>query len=171
MTKMLAPVDRRATRRAHAFVLACLVGVLTSITVGGAWDRAWHTREPFDDFFSPPHLFIYTTVAAAMCVYVVAVLDHRIVDVFGRRLRVRHRDLLPGPLVVLGAGLAAIGAAGIIDGIWHTRYGLDETNLSAPHKLLGTSILLVVLGYISCRLALDGGECGEHCPTCSGCLC
>lgn len=25
--------------------------------VGGGWDRGWHATHPFEDFFSPPHLF------------------------------------------------------------------------------------------------------------------
>ena len=26
--------------------------------VGFGWDRSWHATHPFEDFFSPPHLFI-----------------------------------------------------------------------------------------------------------------
>lgn len=154
MTQAPPRAEPDVTRRAHRLVLACLALVLISIGVGGSWDRAWHTREPFDDFFSPPHLFIYGTVAAAMCVFVVLATDRRTVRAFGEPIRILGwNHVLPGPVALLGAGLGGIGAAGALDAIWHTRYGLDETNFSAPHKLLGTSIFLVVLGYISCRLA------------------
>src|SRR5450631_4075013 len=33
------------------------------VSLGLAWDRQWHTQHVFDTFFSPPHLFVYTTVA------------------------------------------------------------------------------------------------------------
>jgi hypothetical protein len=29
--------------------------------VGFAWDRRWHATHPFEDFFSPPHLFVYSS--------------------------------------------------------------------------------------------------------------
>ncbi len=155
-THARADIDTHAARRAHRLVMACLVLVLISIGIGGSWDRAWHTRKPFDDFFSPPHLFIYGTIAAAMCIFAVLATDRRAVSAFGRSIAIaRWNSVLPGPVVLLGSGLAGIGAAGVLDAIWHSRFGLDETNLSAPHKLLGTSIFVVVLGYISCRLALD----------------
>ena len=28
--------------------------------VGFGWDRRWHATHPFEDFFSPPHLFVYS---------------------------------------------------------------------------------------------------------------
>jgi hypothetical protein len=28
--------------------------------IGFGWDRRWHATHPFEDFFSQPHLFIYS---------------------------------------------------------------------------------------------------------------
>ena len=50
-----------SARSAYRWLLAAVVLSLLAFGVGAAWDRAWHTRNPFEDFFSPPHFFIYTT--------------------------------------------------------------------------------------------------------------
>ena len=61
---------------------------------------------------------------------------------------------VPGPLALLVAGIAVVGAGGLLDGIWHTSSGLDETSWSLPHAMLGRGILLTALGFAACRLAL-----------------
>lgn len=53
--------DAASARIAYRWLLGAVVLSLLAFGVGAAWDRAWHTRNPFEDFFSPPHLFIYTT--------------------------------------------------------------------------------------------------------------
>jgi hypothetical protein len=50
--------------------------------------------------------------------------------------------------------LASLGLAGLLDGVWHTTFGLDETGWSLPHALLGHGILLTFWGFIASRLAL-----------------
>ena len=38
--------------------------------------------------------------------------------------------------------------------MWHTRFGLDETSFSMPHAMLGHGILIALLGFVACRLAI-----------------
>jgi hypothetical protein len=47
-----------------------------------------------------------------------------------------------------------LGLAGGLDFLWHTNFGLDETNWSTPHAMIGCGLCLTMLGLISCRLAL-----------------
>ena len=49
--------DARTARSAYRWLLAAVVLSLVAFGAGAAWDRAWHTRNPFEDFLSPPHLF------------------------------------------------------------------------------------------------------------------
>jgi hypothetical protein len=39
--------------------LAVVFDVL-AFGIGFDWDRRWHATHAFEDFFSPPHLFIYS---------------------------------------------------------------------------------------------------------------
>lgn len=47
-----------------------------------------------------------------------------------------------------------MGAAGLCDFYWHSRFGLDETSWSFPHAMLGWAVAITLLGFVSCRLAL-----------------
>jgi hypothetical protein len=53
------------------------------VGVGVGWDRPWHATHPFEDFFSPPHLFIYTNVLLATAVAVYVTFNARLRAVFG----------------------------------------------------------------------------------------
>jgi hypothetical protein len=43
----------------------------------------------------------------------------------------------------------------VLDNFWHSSFGLDETNWSFPHALIGWSGLIIMLGVTACRLALQ----------------
>jgi hypothetical protein len=126
--------------------------------LGFAWDRAWHTTRPFEDFLSPPHLFIY------LCFGLTAGLLVRLASRPGPRaalgpslaLLPRPAPALPGAVWLALGGIGAIGLAGTFDAVWHTAFGLDETAWSLPHSLLGWGVLLTVLGLTACRLAIVG---------------
>jgi hypothetical protein len=149
-------------RRSGADDARRLVWVSFAFFVAGAglgvgWDRRWHATHPFEDFFSPPHLFIYANVllAAAVAVYVTS--NARLRAAFGRgeSLPLLRFDV-PGPLLLLGAGFVTLGLGGLFDGVWHTLFGLDETGWSLPHAMLGHGILLVALGFVATRGVLPG---------------
>jgi hypothetical protein len=134
------------------FWLAAIAAV-----IGGSWDGYWHLSHPFDGFFSPPHIFVYGTCTAMGLVICLMTFTPSIRRAFGPGFSVPLiRFPVPGPLFILGGATVMLGAAGLIfDNFWHTNFGLDETNWSFPHAMIGWSLLLLLLGFISCRLALS----------------
>lgn len=147
--------DVRNARMAYRWLLAAVVLSLLAFGVGAAWDRAWHTRNPFEDFFSPPHLFIYTThflatLALAKIAFTAELRRH-----FGRPMHMPILGEMPAALIFAGGGFGVIALAGFFDAIWHSAFGLDETAWSLPHSMLGSGILLSLLGFVSARMALS----------------
>jgi hypothetical protein len=123
--------------------------------IGFNWDRSWHTTHPFEDFFSPPHLFIYTMhfFATVTLAYIAFTPDLR--RWFGPTFRLPLIPFpIPGAIGLAGAGFAVVALAGVLDGIWHTTFGLDETLWSFPHSMLGWGLFIAFLGITSCRVAL-----------------
>src|SRR5262249_44887031 len=62
--------DRRPMPPSHQGLQAarwCIWGLLAyfviAVTIGLAWDGTWHATHTFDPFFSPPHVFVYTSLA------------------------------------------------------------------------------------------------------------
>jgi hypothetical protein len=62
------------------------------VVIGGGWDAEWHRTQPFDGFFSPPHLFIYTFAALAMALTARLVSRPDLHRWFGPRCRSRARS-------------------------------------------------------------------------------
>lgn len=130
--------------------------VPAAIGIGINWDRAWHTTHRFDDFFSPPHLFIYTMVTLATAAAARIGADPALRCPFGPDVRLKPLPVeLPAPFALLSIGLLTVGLAGVLDATWHTLFGLDETGWSTPHAMLGWGIALTLIGLASCRLALS----------------
>lgn len=142
----------------RALWLLWLTVAMLSLSIFGAMlDRIWHAVYEFEDFFSPPHIIIYTfsTIAALIVMWMVFTTPIR--RAFGKGLNVRILPFrVPGALVILGGGLAMLGFAGLVlDNFWHSNFGLDETGWSFPHAMLSWTILLVMMGLLSSRLALQ----------------
>jgi hypothetical protein len=152
-TRAIAAPEPSA-RSAYRWLWAAVVFSLLAFGVGAAWDRGWHASHPFEDFWSPPHIFIYTnhllaTLALARIAFAPQLRRH-----FGAPMQVPVLGEMPPALVLAGGGFAVISLAGGLDSIWHTRFGLDETAWSLPHSMLGSGILLGLLGFASARFAL-----------------
>ncbi len=143
---------RRAWRAWRWAFFILLIGGVT----GAAWDGLWHISQPFDGFWSPPHVFVYGVCTLTGFIVVGMVFSGAIRRAFGPAFAVGIVPFrVPGALFILGSGLVLVGFAGLVlDNYWHSNFGLDETSWSFPHAMLGWTILLVVLGFISCRLAL-----------------
>lgn len=123
--------------------------------LGFGWDRAWHTTHAFQDFYSPPHLFIYSVFTLSALSLLRIVCSRTLRAAFDQNQRVGVFSLtVPAPLALAGSGYLLIGFAGLLDDIWHTTFGLDETAWSTPHAMLGWGIMLAALGLIAVRLAL-----------------
>lgn len=140
----------RSARLARRLLWIGFALFLLCISVGLSWDRQWHTTHVFETAFSPPHLFIYSTLllSATFVVYTVYAPHGR--AVYGAGYRLPLFDFpVPGPLALLGAGYVLFGLAGAFDLTWHTLFGLDETTWSFPHAMIGHAILLSCWGYMS----------------------
>ncbi len=141
--------------RARRWLWGTLTLLLLTTGVGLTWDRGWHATHAFDTFYSPPHVFIYLTTILTMLVVVVIVFTPAMRRAFGVGVRLPLVPFaVPGALLWLGGGFAIVGGAGLLDDIWHTTFGLDETGWSAPHAMLGWGWLMALLGIVAARLAL-----------------
>jgi hypothetical protein len=154
---LTANVPRRASavNRTERLLWLAFAFFLLGIGVGTGWDRRWHATHPFEDFWSPPHLFIYTNTLVAAAILVYLTFNDRLRSAFtcGQDRLPLVPFAVPRALLVLGAGFVVIGLGGALDAVWHTAFGLDETNWSLPHAMLGHGVLLVALGFASAQLA------------------
>lgn len=151
---MTASVDD--ARRSLRLLWLVVAIVVLDVVVGGGWDAEYHRTEPFDGFFSPPHLFIYSLASVALGLVAWLVLSPRLRAPFGAPAPGAPAwASVPSGLVLLAGGMGGLALAAPLDAIWHTRFGLDETPWSLPHAMLGTSLLMIALGIIASRLALE----------------
>jgi hypothetical protein len=143
---------------------------VTSASIGGAWDVAWHRSIGRDTFWTPAHLAIQAcgVMAAIICGYLI------LINTFGNseRLKVSSVNVL-GFYAPLGAFIAAWGGIAMItsapfDNWWHSAYGLDVKVVSPPHTLLILGIRAVEVGILFLILAGmnralgDGTQSGER---------
>jgi hypothetical protein len=142
--------------RAGRWLWGTLLFMILTTSLGLAWDRSWHTRHQFETFYSPPHLFIYTTTIITILLVAAITFSEKLRPWFGTAYRLRPFSFpVPGALVITAGGLAMLGFADLaLDDYWHTNFGLDETKWSTPHNMLAWSWFVTVLGFVSCRLAL-----------------
>lgn len=145
----------RDLRRAGWLLWLAFWTMLLSVSIGLAWDRAWHVRRTFETPFSPPHLFIYLTTALTCGMVLLLLTLPSLRRQFGPGFRLPTIGYaVPGPLFLVGSGLAILALAAMLDVIWHGSFGLDETPWSTPHAMLGWGWGLAALGFVSARLAL-----------------
>jgi hypothetical protein len=129
--------------------------MLASVSIGLSWDAAWHTTRRFETAFSPPHLFIYLTTAVTCALYLKLITTPRLRRAFGRGFRAPGVPYsLPGSLFLIGAGHSLLALGAMLDVVWHTAFGLDETRWSTPHAMLGSGWSLAAFGFVAARLAL-----------------
>jgi hypothetical protein len=131
------------------------VAGITSATMGGAWDVAWHRSIGRDTFWTPAHLMIQLcgVLAAIVGLWLVyectfnkdAALRASSVSVFGLRA--------PLGIFLAGWGGVAMITSAPFDNWWHAAYGLDVKIVSPPHTLLILGIRAVSLGVFFLILA------------------
>ena len=135
-------------------IWAGVLGV-TSASIGGAWDVAWHRSIGRDSFLTPAHLAIYACglIAAVVCGYLI------LATTFGPSQRMKEVSVqVLGFRAPLGAFLAAWGGIAMLtsapfDNWWHNAYGLDVKIISPPHTLLILGIRMVSVGVLFLILA------------------
>jgi hypothetical protein len=147
---------------------------VTSSSIGGAWDVAWHRSIGRDTFWTPAHLAIQAcgVMAAIICGYLI------LVNTFGSSARLKAASVsVFGFRAPLGAFIAAWGGIAMItsapfDNWWHNAYGLDVKIVSPPHTLLILGVRAVAVGVLFLILAamnrasggnmLEGTQAGEQ---------
>jgi hypothetical protein len=154
-----AAAQRSVRSRARALIVLALAFLLAATVVGLGWDRRWHTAYAFVSFFSPPHLFIYGTIALTLATVAAVALSPDLRAELGTGFEVPLVTFpLPGPLALALAGLGVVLLAGGLDAFWHSTFGLDETSWSMPHAMLASGFALSFLGILSCYLRLFDGK-------------
>ena len=127
-----------------------------STALGKLWDRIWHLTHFFDTFWSPPHLFIFVMTTLTSLLVAGITFTPRLRIWFGPTLRIPLIPFpVPGSLVILGAGLIALSCTIQFDNFWHSTFGLDETQWSAPHDMLTWCWLTIIIGFVAARLGVS----------------
>jgi hypothetical protein len=148
------PVARSTTARVPWYIWAGAAAV-TSSTIGGAWDVAWHRSIGRDTFWTPAHMMIYAcgVLAAIVGLYLVTRAT------FGNDQPMRAASVrILGLRAPLGVFLAGWGGMAMLtsapfDNWWHNAYGLDVKIVSPPHTLLILGIRAVSVGMMFLILA------------------
>ena len=139
MIGAVEPVRENASlATAYRLLWLAVVLDLLAFGIGFDWDRRWHATHAFEDFFSLPHLFIYSMhlCATITLAYIAFTPDLR--RWFGPTFRLPIVPFpIPGAIGLAAAGFGVVALAGVFDAIWHTTFGLDETNWSFPHSMFG----------------------------------
>lgn len=144
--------DRRILLFFWALGLSMLVALL-----GLLFDGVWHTVNPFETFWSPPHLMIYSGfgVGGTLLLYAVFHPWFRSREVFGPGIRVPFLNFpVPASLFWVGFGSFQAVLAGLLDSAWHANLGANETAWSYPHMLVVLGGILMALGLMSGAQAL-----------------
>jgi hypothetical protein len=143
-------------KRAGRLVQILATMLVSTVFLGRNWDAWWHATYRFETFYSPPHLFILS-----MCCFMTSLVGTMIWSptlrtCFGPGFMVPGlRFEVPGALALLASGFLLLGVGGLVlDNLWHTSFGLDETAWSFPHALMAWALLLTLLSCIGARLAL-----------------
>jgi hypothetical protein len=112
-----------------------------TVFVGRAYDGWWHSQFVFDDFFSPPHIFVYILSASNIALMAALFFAPSV-----------PRESIT--LALIGQGLVMIGGL-VLDNIWHSNFGLNETLWSAPHSMLQWGWLVISLGLLSALIRMQ----------------
>jgi hypothetical protein len=147
------PTDYAGARR---WLWRAMIIILVGTWAGTTWDRVWHATTPFDGFWSPPHVVVYVTAAFVGLLFIGMTFTDHIRRAFGQSFKVFFLPFpVPGALFILNGAMVMLGFAGaVLDNIWHSNFGLDETAWSFPHAMIGWSLWLLVCGFLASRLAL-----------------
>ncbi|GHO87697.1 hypothetical protein [Dictyobacter formicarum] len=121
---------------------------------GKLWDRVWHATRRFDTFWSPPHFFVFVVTACTGALVAVIALTPSLSIWFGPAVSLpRLHFRVPAALMILGSGLVLLCITITLDNFWHTAFGLDETQWSVPHDMLGWCWFTIIFGFAASRLA------------------
>jgi hypothetical protein len=131
---------------------------VTSASIGGQWDVAWHRSIGRDTFWTPAHMAIYAcgVLAGVVGLYLVITATFG-QSAYAARLRQASVNIfgLRAPLGVFLAGWGGVAmlTSAPFDNWWHNAYGLDVQIISPPHTLLILGIRAIDVGMLFLMLA------------------
>ena len=153
-TQFSKPPDlvERRLRRIGAWLMLILA---LQAELGLAWDRNWHDLVGRNEFFTPPHIMLYSGIAGSglIALFVVLLDTYRYyhkkpgVD-DNSTVKILHYFHAPLGYIILGFGALIDLLAAPLDNYWHILYGIDVT-LWSPFHLMGTvGGVIVGLGIV-----------------------
>lgn len=123
---LLAPVFTTVSeRQLQTTALGLLVLCACLGTVGGTWDAAWHVTLRRENFWTPPHLLLYSGTALALLSALTGALNP-----WARGKSIAGLDR---GFIIAAAGAAIVIGAAPLDDFWHRTFGADVDVWSFPH--------------------------------------
>ena len=130
----------RRLRRIGAWLMLILA---LQAELGLAWDRNWHDLVGRNEFFTPPHIMLYSGIAGSGLIALFVVLVDTYwyyqkkagVDDYST-VQTLHYFHAPLGYIILGFGALIDLLAAPLDNYWHILYGIDVT-LWSPFHLMG----------------------------------
>jgi hypothetical protein len=144
----------RLEARARMVVSSVILYLLAQGLYASTWDIQWHGAVGRDSFFTPPHIFMYssTTIAGLLA----------LVFIFWDTWRFRKGDpavtaanttaflglRAPLGIYIVGFGVLTQVLAAPFDNYWHELYGIDVTLWSPAHVMGMIGAFIAALGIV-----------------------
>lgn len=153
---VLPPVRRPVRPDTARWLLWGALAVFVVATgVGRAAPQVGLNIHLFDALFAPTPGYLWWLAVVAAALTLPLLFSSRLRVWFGPGFLVRPlRFPVPGALALAGGGLVGLIAAALLDGVWFAGHGPSETPWSLPAALASWAVLVIVLGFAACRLAL-----------------
>ena len=116
--------------------LVVSIGIIL-VTAGGSWDITNHILNKPETFFAPPHTMLYSGVGIALLGFIL---------LFASWKKSGKAQFSQG-IKITTIGIGSLLAAGPIDFVWHSAFGLDGL-LSPPHLVLIAGMSLTSIGAL-----------------------
>lgn len=141
----------------HTQYLLLLASLGTVLAFAGfIWDHGWHQTLPFDKFWSPPHILLYSGLS--LIILTNLGLFHAPVReslAGGLMLRIPFLAFrVPAPLLLLAVGSLAAILSGMMDQKWHEALRGGESFYSLPHDSILLGAVVAAFGLRQATVAL-----------------
>ncbi|AJZ75864.1 hypothetical protein [Candidatus Nitrosotenuis cloacae] len=124
------------------------IGIIL-VTSGGSWDITNHILNKPETFFAPPHAMLYSGVGIALLGFTLLFVSWQ---------KSQKPSQFSRGIKITTIGIASLLAAGPIDFVWHSTFGLDGL-LSPPHLVLIAGMGLTSIGALAnAKVFLKGSE-------------
>lgn len=145
-------------------------GLLAAVSLGAGlafagfiWDHGWHQTLPFDQFWSPPHLLLYSGLTLVILTNLglfYAPVRQSLAG--GLVLRVPFLAFrVPASFALLAVGSLAAILSGMMDQKWHEALRGGESFYSLPHNSILLGAVVAALGIRQAAVVLRGRKAGD----------